>query len=60
MDYLILARRQDLAIIKKNKITYRKMDFAVPTNHRVKNKENEKETNISTLPENLKSCRTGE
>ncbi len=41
-DHLISARRPDLIIInkkKKNEITCRSVDFAVPTDHRIKLKE---------------------
>ena len=51
-DNLIQARRPDLVIIDKKKRTYHLTDFAVPVDHSVKIKESEKETNISTLPEN--------
>ena len=42
-DHLISARRPDFIIInKKKKRTYRVVDFAVPADHRLKLKENEK------------------
>ena len=40
-DHLIPARRPDLVLIT-NKITFHRDDFAVPSDHRVKIKENEK------------------
>ena len=45
-DNLMLARRPDLVIVnkkekKKEKKTFRIVDFAVPTEHRVKLKESE-------------------
>ena len=42
MDHLISARRPDLVIINKKKRTCRIVDFAVPADHRVNLKENEK------------------
>ena len=41
-DHLISARRTDIVIISKKKKTYRIWDFAVPVDHIVKLKENEK------------------
>ena len=40
-DHLILARRPDFIIINKEKKTCRIVDFAVPTDDRVKLKESE-------------------
>ena len=48
-DHLISARRPDLIIIKKKNKTCRILDFAIPGDHKIKLKENEK---------NWKSCRT--
>ena len=41
-DHLISARRPDLIIINKRKITCKIVDFAVPVDHRIKLKECEK------------------
>ena len=41
-DHLISARRPDLIIINKKKITCKIVDFAVPDDHRIKLKECEK------------------
>ena len=41
-DHLISIRRPNLIIINKKKRTYKIVDFAVPADHRVKPKENEK------------------
>ena len=38
-NHLISARRPDLIITNKNKITYKIVNFAVPADHRVKLKE---------------------
>ena len=51
-DHRNPARRPDLVLINKNERTCQLVDFAVPTDHRVKLKENEKWTNTWTLPEN--------
>ena len=40
-DHLILARRPDLVIVNKKR-TYRIVDFAVPVEHKEKQKESEK------------------
>ena len=45
-DHLIPTRRPDLLKIYKKQKTRRLADFAVPTNHRVKIKENEKGDNF--------------
>ena len=42
MNYFISTRRPDLVIINKKKRTCQIVDFAVPADHRVKLKENEK------------------
>ena len=39
MDHLISARRLDLIIINKKKRTCKIVDFAVPADHRLKQKE---------------------
>ena len=50
-DHLISARRQDLIIINnKKKRTRTIVDFAVPANHKVKLKENEKKDKCLDLP----------
>ena len=41
-DHLIPARRPDLVLINKKERTCQLVDFAVPANHWVKLKENEK------------------
>ena len=41
-DHVILSKRQDLVLINKKKRTCWLVDFAVPTNYRVKIKESEK------------------
>ena len=41
-DHLIPARRPDLIIINKKKRTCKVVDFAVPADHRIKQKECEK------------------
>ena len=41
-DHLIPARRRDLMLINKKKKTCHQVDFAVPSDHRMKMKENEK------------------
>ena len=41
-DHLISARRPDLIIINNKKRTCKIVDFAVPTNHRIKIKESKK------------------
>ena len=43
-DHLISARLPDLVIVKKKKRTFRIVDFAVPTELRIKLEENEKVT----------------
>ena len=55
-DHLISARRPDLVIINNNnkkKRTCRIVDFAVPANHRVKTKENEKKNKYLDLAREL-------
>ena len=54
--HLILARRPGLIIINKEKRTCRIVDFAVPADHRVKLKQNEKRD--KTLLGNWKNCGT--
>ena len=41
MDHPILVKRQDQVLINKKKRTCQLMDFAIPTEHEVKIKENE-------------------
>ena len=54
-DHLISARRPDLIIDnKKEKKTCRIVDFAVPTDHRVKLKESEKKDKYLDLARELK------
>ena len=55
-DYLISARRSDLIIIdkKKKKKICKIVDFAVPTNHRIKLKECEKRDKYLDLARELK------
>ena len=53
-DHLISARRPNLVIVIKRKITYRIADFAVPAGHRVKLKENEKRDMYLDLASELK------
>ena len=49
-DHLILARRPDLIIIKKEKERICKIvDFAVPADHRIKLKEREKKVKYLDL-----------
>ena len=58
-DNLILARRPDLIIINKKKRTCKIVDFAVPTDHRVKLKECEKNDKYLDLARELKNYGTG-
>ena len=55
MDHLILARRPDLIIINKNKKkrTCKIVDLAVPADHRIKLKENEKKNKYLDLAREL-------
>ena len=53
-DHLILARRTDLIIIKKKKRFCKIVDFAVPADHRIILKENEKKDNYLDLGRELK------
>ena len=53
-DHLIPARRPDLIIINKKKRTCKIVDFAVPTDHRVKLKESEKKDKYLDLAWKLK------
>ena len=55
-DHLIPARRPDLIIInkKKKKRTCKIVDFAVPADHRIKQKENEKKDEYFDLARELK------
>ena len=58
-DHVILARRPDLEIIREKMTTYRIVDFAVPTEHRVKIKENEKRNKYLDLARELKKLCDG-
>ena len=54
-DHLIPARRPDLIIInKKKKRTCKIVDFAVPADHRIKQKESEKKDKYLNLARELK------
>ena len=58
-DHLISARRPDLIIIDKKDRTYKIIDFAVPSDHRVQLKECVKrDISTSTLLGNWKKCWT--
>ena len=56
MDHLIPARRSDLIIInkKKEKRTCKIVNFAVPADHRIKQKESEKKDKYLDLARELK------
>ena len=54
MDHQISARRPDLIIINKKKRTCKIVDFAIPTDSRVKLKENEKKGKYLDLARELK------
>ena len=53
-DHLIAVRRPDLIIISTQKRTYIIVDFAVPTDNRVKLKESEKKDMLQDLARQLK------
>ena len=53
-DHRILTRRPDLIIINKKKRTCKIIDFAVPTDHRIKLKECEKKDKYLDLARELK------
>ena len=53
-DHLIPARRPDLVLIDKKERTCQLVDFAVPADHRVKLKENEKMDKYLDLARELK------
>ena len=53
-DHLIPARRPDLIIINKRKRICKIVDFAVPTDHRIKLKECEKKDKYLDLARELK------
>ena len=53
-DHIISARRPDLIIINKKKRTCNIVDFAVPADHRIKLKENEKRDKYLDLARELK------
>ena len=52
--YLIPARRPDLVLINKKKRTCHRVDFAVPVDHWIKIKENEKVDKYLDLARELK------
>ena len=53
-DHLILAKRPNLVIVHKKKRTCQIVDFAVPADHRVKLKRNEKRDKYLNLARELK------
>ena len=53
-DHLIPARRPDLIIINKKKRTSKIVDFAVPADYRIKQKECEKKDNYLDFARELK------
>ena len=53
-NHLISARRPDLIIINKKKENLQIVDFAFPTDHRIKVKECEKKTKFLDLARELK------
>ena len=53
-DHLISTRRAGLIIINKKKRTSKIVDFAFPTDHRIKSKENEKKDKYIDLDRGLK------
>ena len=55
-DHQISARRPELIMMNKNERTRRIVDFAVPTNHRVKLKECEKRDEYLEPARDLKKC----
>ena len=55
-DHLIPARRPDLVLINKKERTCQLVDFAVPEDYRVKQKENEKMDKYLDLARDLKGC----
>ena len=57
-DHLISTRRPDLIIINRKKRICKILSFVVPTDHRVKCKENEKKDMYLNLARELKSCGT--
>ena len=54
----ISTRQSDLIINNKKERTYRIVDFAVPTDHRVKLREKEKRVKYLDLARELKNYRT--
>ena len=52
--HLIPARRPDLIMINKKKRTCKTVDFAVPADHRIKQKECEKKDKYLNLARELK------
>ena len=57
-DQLIPARRPGLIIINKKKRTCKIVDFAVPTDHRIKLKECERKDKYLDFARELKNCGT--
>ena len=53
-DHLIPARRPDLIIINKKKRTCKRVDFAVPADYMIKQKESEKKDKYLDLARELK------
>ena len=53
-DNLFSTRRPDLVIVNKKKRTCQIVDFAVPADHRVRQKENEKKDKYLDLARELK------
>ena len=56
--YIISAKQPHLVIISKKKRSCRIVDFAVPADHRVKLKENEKKHKYLDLAREMKKIRT--
>ena len=53
-DHLISVRRPDLIVINKKRGTYKIVAFAVPADHRIKLKENEKKDKYLDFVRELK------
>ena len=56
MDHLISTRQQDHVIVDKKKRTCWIVEFAIPADHRIKLKENEKWDKYLDLARELKNC----
>ena len=54
-DHLIPTRKPNLVIINKKQKNNSRVDFAVPENHRMKTKENEKRENYLYIARELKT-----